>query len=180
MPSASGETPFSPCGGAGAVGVSAVCTTAGNATTAGMARSPSIRAVCGTLLMVFESINKQDDDHASFPRDAAAGGRGPGGPPERTALVAPPTSASTLALMCDDDSFDDMVAYRLRRELLSRRGFGSLSLGAGLASLLPIGCKSADPAPGAVPAPTAAAAGAGAVSPPPPGAVATTESEVSI
>jgi carboxymethylenebutenolidase len=62
--------------------------------------------------------------------------------------------------MCDNDSFDDMVAYRLRSELLSRRGFGSLSLGVGLASLLPIGCKSADPAPGPVPAPTAAASGA--------------------
>jgi carboxymethylenebutenolidase len=72
--------------------------------------------------------------------------------------------------MCDDDSFDDMVAYRLRRELLSRRAFGSLSLGAGLASLLPIGCKAADPAPGPVPAPTAGAASA----------AATTESEVSI
>ena len=35
--------------------------------------------------------------------------------------------------MCDNDSFDEMVAYRLRREILSRRGFGSLSLGAGLA-----------------------------------------------
>src|SRR6202041_3706685 len=83
--------------------------------------------------------------------------------------------------MCDSDSFDDMVAYRLRSELLSRRGFGSLSLGAGLASLLPIGCKSADQAPGPAAAPTAAAAGAataptaGAA-----GAVATTESEVSI
>src|SRR5580693_5765433 len=80
--------------------------------------------------------------------------------------------------MGDDDSFDDMVAYRLRRELLSRRGFGALSLGAGLASLLPIGCKSADPASGPVPAPTAAASGA--VTPPTASAVATTESEVSI
>src|SRR5580692_6552937 len=76
-----------------------------------------------------------------------------------------------LALMCDDDSFDDMVAYRLRSERLSRRGFGTLSLGAGLASLLPIGCQSAGPAPGPVPAPSAAASGA---------AIATTESEVSI
>src|ERR1700735_393198 len=68
--------------------------------------------------------------------------------------------------MCDDDSFDDMVAYRLRAELLSRRGFGSLSLGAGLASLLPIGCKSE----GAAPAPTVPASTG----------VATTESDVSI
>jgi carboxymethylenebutenolidase len=80
--------------------------------------------------------------------------------------------------MCDNDSFDDMVAYRLRRELLSRRGFGSLSLGAGVASLLPVGCKSADPAPtqastplGAAAAPSAADAG---------NAVATTESDVTI
>jgi carboxymethylenebutenolidase len=73
--------------------------------------------------------------------------------------------------MCDDDSLDDMVAYRLRREVLSRRGFGALSLGAGLASLLPVGCKSADPSPGPVPTPTAAA----------PGTVsATSEAEVSI
>jgi carboxymethylenebutenolidase len=47
--------------------------------------------------------------------------------------------------MCDGDSFDDMVAYRLRSQLLSRRGFGTLSLGAGLVSVLPIGCKSPAP-----------------------------------
>src|SRR5689334_654313 len=75
--------------------------------------------------------------------------------------------------MCDDDSFDDMVAYRLRRSELSRRAFGSLSLGAGLASLLPIGCKSAEPVPGPA---SANAAGATSAA----GAVATTESEVSI
>ncbi len=69
--------------------------------------------------------------------------------------------------MCDDDSFDDMVAYRLRVEQLSRRSFGALSLSAGLASLLPIGCKSTDAAP--------------RVSAPAAGAIAkTTESEVSI
>src|SRR5208283_2972913 len=72
--------------------------------------------------------------------------------------------------MCEDDSFDDMVAYRLRREVLSRRGFGSLSLGAGLASLLPIGCKSAEPAAGPVTAPMAS----------PASAAATTESEVTV
>jgi carboxymethylenebutenolidase len=40
--------------------------------------------------------------------------------------------------MCDDDSLDDMLAYRLRQETLSRRGFGALTLGAGVASL--VGC----------------------------------------
>src|SRR4051812_37411026 len=69
--------------------------------------------------------------------------------------------------MCDDDAFDDMVAYRLRQELLSRRTFGALSLGAGLASLLPTGCKSTAPAPAPIGAP-------------PGTAIATTESEVSI
>jgi carboxymethylenebutenolidase len=79
--------------------------------------------------------------------------------------------------MCDDDSFDDMVAYRLRSGLLSRRGFGSLSLGAGLVSLLPMGCQSAD----AVPAPTAPTSGAASAPPASPAnATATTEAEVSI
>jgi carboxymethylenebutenolidase len=82
--------------------------------------------------------------------------------------------------MCDGDSFDDMVKYRLRREQLSRRSFGSLSLGAGLASLLPVACKSADPATGQVPAATATGAASGptasaGLTPP-----ATTESEVVI
>jgi carboxymethylenebutenolidase len=78
--------------------------------------------------------------------------------------------------MCDDDSFDDMVAYRLRPERLSRRDFGSLSLGAGLVSLLPVGCKSADPTTGPVVAPTAS----GSATAPTAAAVPTTESEVSI
>src|ERR1700691_3834604 len=94
------------------------------------------------------------------------------------ALLLGRRRARLLALMCDNDSFDDMVAYRLRPELLSRRGFGTLSLGAGLASLLPLGCKVADPAPGPAPAPTAAASGAAIA--PTANAVATTESEVSI
>jgi carboxymethylenebutenolidase len=68
--------------------------------------------------------------------------------------------------MCDNDSFDDMIAYRLRPELLSRRSFGSLSLGAGLASLVPIACNSSAPVP--------------AVTAPAVNAVATTESEASI
>jgi carboxymethylenebutenolidase len=38
--------------------------------------------------------------------------------------------------MCDNDSLDDMLEYRLRNRL-SRRQFGALSLGAGLTSLLP-------------------------------------------
>ena len=73
--------------------------------------------------------------------------------------------------MCDDDSLNDMIAYQLRSDRLSRRGFGSLSLGAGLASLVPVGCKSTDSAPASGPAPTAAAVGA---------AIAMTESEISI
>jgi carboxymethylenebutenolidase len=80
--------------------------------------------------------------------------------------------------MCDGDSFDDMIAYRLRRELLSRRSFGSLSLGAGLASLLPVGCRSADPATGQVLAATAAGASAAPTASAAPAAPATTESEV--
>jgi carboxymethylenebutenolidase len=81
--------------------------------------------------------------------------------------------------MCDDDSFDDMVAYRLRRELLSRRGFGSLSLGAGLASLMAAGCNdkpAQTPTPGATASASASAPPANSS-----GAATTTiESEVSI
>jgi carboxymethylenebutenolidase len=73
--------------------------------------------------------------------------------------------------MCDDDSFDDMLAYRLRVEALSRRGFGILTVGAGLASLLPVACKPSDPQ--ARPVTSAASAAAG-------GPPATTESEVRI
>lgn len=75
--------------------------------------------------------------------------------------------------MCDDDSFDDMVAYRLRQERLSRRTFGSLTLGAGFSSLLPLGCAPAEHAT----SPTPAAAEAGT---PRSGARATAESEVTI
>jgi carboxymethylenebutenolidase len=83
--------------------------------------------------------------------------------------------------MCDNDSFDDMVAYRLRSDRLSRRGFGSLSLGAGIASLLPIGCKATEAAQGpAAAAPPAAAAASGAAIAPAAGTLATTEAEVSI
>lgn len=74
--------------------------------------------------------------------------------------------------MCDGDSFDDMVAYRLRSQLLSRRSFGSLSLGAGLLSAVPLGCKS--PAP--VPSPAVAAAPSSSGAP----AVTTRETEVNI
>lgn len=45
--------------------------------------------------------------------------------------------------MCDDDAFDDMVAYRLRLALHSRRGFASWSIGA--ASLLAAGCRPTEP-----------------------------------
>jgi carboxymethylenebutenolidase len=73
--------------------------------------------------------------------------------------------------MCDDDSFDDMIAYRLRQGGLSRRSFGSLTVGAGLASLLPA-CAPAAPATSPGPAaPGSAPAG---------GAAATTEAEVTI
>jgi carboxymethylenebutenolidase len=77
--------------------------------------------------------------------------------------------------MCDDDSFDAMIAYRLRQERLSRRGFGSLSLGAGLASLAAVACKT-----GAAPGTAQAASAPGADIAPPANASATTESEVSI
>src|ERR1700722_11001462 len=80
--------------------------------------------------------------------------------------------------MCDNDSFDDMVAYRLRQELLTRRTFGSLALGAGLSSLVPLGCTRAEPtaqpapgAPGSAVAPTGTPAG---------GPAPTSESEVTI
>ncbi|MCL2447822.1 MAG: dienelactone hydrolase family protein [Polyangiaceae bacterium] len=72
--------------------------------------------------------------------------------------------------MCDSDSFDDMVAYRLRQEHLSRRGFGTASLGLGLAPFLPVGCKSPSPPPGSGPVRQATAAGA----------TATAESDVTI
>jgi carboxymethylenebutenolidase len=39
--------------------------------------------------------------------------------------------------MCDNDSLDDMMRYRLRAGELSRRQFGALTLGAGLVSMLP-------------------------------------------
>jgi carboxymethylenebutenolidase len=73
--------------------------------------------------------------------------------------------------MCDEDSFDDMLAYRLRTGLLTRRHFGAVSVGAGIASVLPIGCKGTDRASGPTATTTASAA---------PIALATTESEVTI
>lgn len=39
--------------------------------------------------------------------------------------------------MCDDNSIEDIIEYDLRTRGLSRRQFGALSLGAGLASALP-------------------------------------------
>ena len=39
--------------------------------------------------------------------------------------------------MCDNDSFDDMIEYELKKKELSRRRFGALTLGAGLVSMLP-------------------------------------------
>lgn len=49
--------------------------------------------------------------------------------------------------MCDDDSFDDLVAYNLRSDRVSRRAFGSFSVGAGLVTFI-AGCR-ADPGAGA-------------------------------
>lgn len=39
--------------------------------------------------------------------------------------------------MCDNDSMDDMIEYQLKSAQLSRRRFGALTLGTGMASLLP-------------------------------------------
>jgi carboxymethylenebutenolidase len=39
--------------------------------------------------------------------------------------------------MCDHDALDDMIEYRLKSSGLSRRQFGALTVGAGLASVLP-------------------------------------------
>jgi carboxymethylenebutenolidase len=44
--------------------------------------------------------------------------------------------------MCDNDSFDDMIEYRLRAGM-SRRQFGALGLGAGVVSLVPAVADSA-------------------------------------
>ncbi len=44
--------------------------------------------------------------------------------------------------MCDDDSLDDMVAFRLRQEALSRRTFGAVALGAGLVACAPAAASS--------------------------------------
>lgn len=38
--------------------------------------------------------------------------------------------------MCDNDAFDDMIEFTRRRETMSRRQFGSLGLGAGVAALV--------------------------------------------
>lgn len=46
--------------------------------------------------------------------------------------------------MCDRDLLDDVMAYRLQSGELSRRRFGALSLGVGLASFLPAVAASAD------------------------------------
>ncbi|MGH8186467.1 MAG: dienelactone hydrolase family protein [Steroidobacteraceae bacterium] len=45
--------------------------------------------------------------------------------------------------MCDNDSMDDMLEYRLRSEL-SRRQFGTLTMGTGLALALPTLAQAAD------------------------------------
>jgi len=43
--------------------------------------------------------------------------------------------------MCDRDSIDDIIEYQLRSPSLSRRRFGALTLGTGLASLLATGAS---------------------------------------
>ena len=45
--------------------------------------------------------------------------------------------------MCDNDSLEDMIEYRLRSAGLSRRQFAALTLGAGVISLLPPGTDAA-------------------------------------
>ncbi len=45
--------------------------------------------------------------------------------------------------MCDNDSLEDMIEYRLRSAGLSRRRFAALTLGAGVISLLPPGTDAA-------------------------------------
>lgn len=39
--------------------------------------------------------------------------------------------------MCDQDTYEDAIAYQLRNKELSRRQFGALGLGAGLVAMLP-------------------------------------------
>ncbi len=74
--------------------------------------------------------------------------------------------------MCDDDSFDDMAAQRLRKESISRRGFAALTLGAGLVvACAPATAETTAATPAAGPGPTPAT---------PSGAVATTDAEVTI
>ena len=40
--------------------------------------------------------------------------------------------------MCDNDSINDIIEYKLRTGGLSRRQFGALTLGVGVASALPL------------------------------------------
>jgi hypothetical protein len=80
--------------------------------------------------------------------------------------------------MCDDDSFDDIVSHPPRRELMARRAFGSLTLGAGLASLLPLGC--APPEPATSPAPAGSGSAAAPAGAPADAGARTTEAEVAI
>ena len=39
--------------------------------------------------------------------------------------------------MCDQDTYEDAIAYQLKNKELSRRQFGALGLGAGLVAMLP-------------------------------------------
>ena len=46
--------------------------------------------------------------------------------------------------MCDNDAMDDMIEYNLRSGVLSRRQFGALTVGVGLASVLPAVANAAE------------------------------------
>jgi carboxymethylenebutenolidase len=46
--------------------------------------------------------------------------------------------------MCDNDAFDDMIEYELRKGGMSRRQFGALTLGASVVSMLPVVADAAE------------------------------------
>ena len=76
--------------------------------------------------------------------------------------------------MCDDDSLDEMAANRVRKEAISRRGFGALTLGAGLVAA----CSPATPDATTSGASSPALSGSSPATPAP--AVGTLDAEVAI